>query len=153
MKNLNLVGRENWFGEISWRPSFGLTESLSHLSREIAEAVAVAGRDVDPTHLQDAFQSLESAITAKSQKEALFQRKEIYRTSKHLVEQAYGSGGNCLGTQFRTSKVSRTSRSAVRTETQNVLIHWSKSGTTYPFVPAVFDMLFGLAWRQPSAVC
>jgi uncharacterized membrane protein YccC len=86
-EELNLLAREKWFSE--FREGFTeLTDSLSRLSREIAEAVAVAGRNVDPTHLQNAFQRLESAITAKSQQEALFQRKEISRTTKHLVEQA-----------------------------------------------------------------
>jgi hypothetical protein len=46
-EELNLVGREKWFG--AYREHFaGLTDSLSHLSREIAAAVAVAGRSVDP---------------------------------------------------------------------------------------------------------
>jgi len=86
-EELNLVGREKWFGEFRER-FIQLTESLSRLSRDIAEAVAVAGRDVDPAHLQDGFQSLESAILTKPQKEAPFQLKEIYRTSKHLTQQA-----------------------------------------------------------------
>ena len=86
-EELNLVGREKWFGD--FRDRFGaLTYSLSHLSREIADAVAVAGRDVDPTPFQDAFQNLATVLTAKSQQETLFQRKQIYRTTKHLVEQA-----------------------------------------------------------------
>jgi uncharacterized membrane protein YccC len=86
-EELNLVGREKWFG--AHRERFAeLTDSLSDLSREIAAAVAVAGRRVDPALLQNAFQGLESAITARSPGEALDQRKEVYRTTKHLVEQA-----------------------------------------------------------------
>jgi uncharacterized membrane protein YccC len=86
-EELNLVGREKWFAEFRG-PFTELTNALSHLSREIAEAVALAGRGVDPVPLQSAFQSLESAITAKSKREALFQRTEIHRTTKHLIEQA-----------------------------------------------------------------
>lgn len=86
-EELNILGREKWFDE--FREYFNeLTDSLSRLSRQVAEAVAVAGQVVDPTHLQETFQGLESAITAKSQKVALFQRREIYRTAKHLIEQA-----------------------------------------------------------------
>jgi uncharacterized membrane protein YccC len=88
-EELNLVGREKWFGEFR-EPFKELTNALSHLSREIAQAVAVAGRGVDPTPLQNAFQDLESAMTAKSKREALFQRTEIHRTTKHLIEQAGG---------------------------------------------------------------
>jgi uncharacterized membrane protein YccC len=86
-EELNLVGREKWFGEFRG-PFMELTNALSHLSREVAEAVALAGREVDPARLEDAFQGLESAITAKSKREALFQRTEIHRTTKHLIEQA-----------------------------------------------------------------
>jgi uncharacterized membrane protein YccC len=86
-EEINLVGREKWFGE--FRGGFTeLTNALSQLSREIAEAVAVTGRGVDPTPLEEAFQKLESAITAKSPGKTLFQRTEIHRTTKHLIEQA-----------------------------------------------------------------
>ena len=86
-EELNLAGRDKW--SVEFRERFtALTNALAHLGREIADAVAVAGRNVKPTHLQDDFQRLESAITAKSQKDALFQLKEIYRTTKHLIEQA-----------------------------------------------------------------
>ena len=44
-EELNLVGREKWFGELRG-PFAELTEALSHLSREIAEAVALAGKHV-----------------------------------------------------------------------------------------------------------
>jgi uncharacterized membrane protein YccC len=86
-EELNLVGREKWFDELRG-PFTELTNALSHLSREIAEAVALAGRGVDPAPLRDAFQGLENAITAKSKREALFQRTEIHRTARHLIEQA-----------------------------------------------------------------
>ena len=62
-EEVNLLGREKWFGELRER-FMELTDSLSHLNRQIAEAVAVSGRHVDPTHLQNAFQSLERAIAA-----------------------------------------------------------------------------------------
>jgi uncharacterized membrane protein YccC len=86
-EELNLVGREKWFGEFRGRFA-ELTNALSHLSREVAAVVAVAGRGVDPALLQEAFQGLESAITAQSKRETLFQRTEIHRTTKHLIEQA-----------------------------------------------------------------
>jgi uncharacterized membrane protein YccC len=86
-EEVNLLGREKWFGELRERFT-ELTDSLSHLNRQIAEAVAVSGRHVAPTHLQNAFQSLERAIAEISRKETLFQRKEISRTTKHLTEQA-----------------------------------------------------------------
>jgi uncharacterized membrane protein YccC len=91
-EELNLVGQEKWFGE--FREHFvELTNSLAHLSREIAHAMAVAGRavagrTVDPAPLEEALQNLENAMAAKSQWDALFQRKEIHRTAKHLIEQA-----------------------------------------------------------------
>jgi uncharacterized membrane protein YccC len=85
-EELNLVGREKWFGGYRERLA-ELTDSLSHLSREIAGAVAVAGRSVDPAPLRNAFQRFESAITAISSGGALNQREELYRTTKHLVEQ------------------------------------------------------------------
>jgi uncharacterized membrane protein YccC len=86
-EELNLVGREKWFDEFRG-PFTELTNALSHLIREIAEAVALAGRGVDPAPLQNAFQGLETLITAKSKRENLFQRTEIHRTTKHLIEQA-----------------------------------------------------------------
>jgi uncharacterized membrane protein YccC len=86
-EEINLVGQEKWFGEL--RPLYlELTTSLSHLSREIAHSIRLAGPEVDSTTLQEAFQDLESAMASTSQNEGLFQRKEIYRTTKHLVEQA-----------------------------------------------------------------
>jgi uncharacterized membrane protein YccC len=86
-EELNLVGQEKWFGEFRER-FLQLTNGLAQMSREIAGAVTIAGRDVDPTPLQEAFQNFENAMTARSEKEALFQRKEIHRTTRHLVEQA-----------------------------------------------------------------
>jgi uncharacterized membrane protein YccC len=86
-EELNLVGQEQWFGE--FREGFaGLTDALSHLSRGVADTIAVAGRGVDPTPLQHAFQSLERTLAAISERENLFQQKQIHRTTKHLVEQA-----------------------------------------------------------------
>jgi uncharacterized membrane protein YccC len=86
-EELNLVGQEKWFAV--FREHFvELTNSLAHLSHEIARAMAVAGREVDPTPLEEVLQNLENAMAAKSQWDALFQRKEIHRTAKHLVEQA-----------------------------------------------------------------
>jgi uncharacterized membrane protein YccC len=86
-EELNLVGQEKWFGE--FREHFvELTNSLAHLSREIAHAMAVAARAVDRAPFEEALQNLENAMAAKSQWDALFQRKEIHRTAKHLIEQA-----------------------------------------------------------------
>ena len=118
-EELNLVGREKWFDELRG-PFTELTKAVSHLSREIAEAVAVAGRDVDPTPLQDAFQSLENAITAKSKREALFQLTEIHRTTKHLIEQASALAETVSELNAGHQKFQRTSRSAIRAETRHV---------------------------------
>jgi uncharacterized membrane protein YccC len=86
-EELNLVGGEKWFDE--FRPRFvGLTEALSRLSQEIGESVAAAGRKVDPAPLQTAFQNLEAAMATQSSRGVPFQRKEIHRTTKHLIEQA-----------------------------------------------------------------
>jgi uncharacterized membrane protein YccC len=87
-EELNLVGQEKWFGELCERFA-ELTDALSHLSRKIAEAVAVGGRTVDPAQLESAFRNLERALTEKSQNQTVFQRKEIHRTTKHLIEQAF----------------------------------------------------------------
>jgi uncharacterized membrane protein YccC len=86
-EELNRVGQEKWFGEFRER-FVELTTTLSHLIREIAHSIAVIGPEADPTALRDAFQSLEAAMATTGQNETLFQRKEIYRTTKHLVEQA-----------------------------------------------------------------
>jgi uncharacterized membrane protein YccC len=87
-EELNLLGREKWFGAL--RDRFAeLTNALSYLSREIAEAVAAGGRTVETTLLEHAFRSLESALTDKLPDGTLFQRKEIHRTTKHLIEQAF----------------------------------------------------------------
>ena len=86
-EELNLVGQEQSFDE--FREGFAnLTHSLSHLIREIAEAVAVRGRNVDPSSLQHVFQKLDRALTAEAQKQAFFQRKELERTTRHLIEEA-----------------------------------------------------------------
>jgi uncharacterized membrane protein YccC len=86
-EEINLVAQEKWFSEFRGR-YVELTTSLSHLIREIAHSIAAAGPEADPTDLQDAFQNLESAMAATRQSQALFQRKEIHRTIKHLIEQA-----------------------------------------------------------------
>jgi uncharacterized membrane protein YccC len=86
-EEINLVGQERWFE--GFRDIFAsLTRSLSQLAREVAEAVAVRGRNVDPTGLQDVFQKLDHALTAELQRPALSQRKQLERTTRHLVEQA-----------------------------------------------------------------
>src|ERR1700722_17829403 len=87
-EELNLLGREKWFGAL--RDRFAeLTNALSYLSREIAEAVAAGGRTVETTLLEHAFRSLESTLTDKLPDWTLLQRKEIHRTTKHLIEQAF----------------------------------------------------------------
>jgi hypothetical protein len=86
-EEINLVGQEQWFDE--FRESFAnLTHSLSEVAREVAAAVAVRGRNVDPIGLQHVFQKLDRALTARSQTQALFERKQLERTTRHLVEQA-----------------------------------------------------------------
>jgi uncharacterized membrane protein YccC len=86
-EELNLVGQEQSFDE--FREGFAnLTHSLSHLIREIAGAVAARGRNVDPTILEHVFQKLDRALTAEAQKQTLFQRKELQRTTRHLIEEA-----------------------------------------------------------------
>ena len=86
-EEFNLIGQQPWFDE--FRAGFAaLIDALSQLTREMAEAVAVRGRDVDPTPLQHVFQKLDSALAAGSQRQTLFQREELERTTKHLVEQA-----------------------------------------------------------------
>ena len=85
-EELNLVGREQWFDE--FREAFTrLTQSLSLLTREMAEAVAVRGRDIDPTNLWHVFRELDRQLTGKPAEQTVFQRKQLERTSKHLVEQ------------------------------------------------------------------
>ena len=86
-EELNFIGQQKWFDD--FRDSFAaLIRTLSQLNREMAEAIAVRGRNVDPTILQDVFQKLDSALAAGSQKQTLFQRKELERTTRHLIEQA-----------------------------------------------------------------
>jgi uncharacterized membrane protein YccC len=85
-EELNLVGREKWFGEFRER-FVDLTNALAQMSHEIAGAMTLAGRHVDPAPLQGALQNFENAMTATSET-AFFQRKEIHRTTRHLVEQA-----------------------------------------------------------------
>jgi uncharacterized membrane protein YccC len=86
-EEINIVAQEKWFGK--FRELYvELTTSLSHLIQEIAHSIAVVGPAADPTALEDAFQNLESAMAATPQNQVLFQRKEIHRTTKHLIEQA-----------------------------------------------------------------
>jgi uncharacterized membrane protein YccC len=86
-EELNLIGKQKWFDE--FRDSFAdLIQTLLQLNRQMAEAVALRGRKVDPTTLQHVFQKLHSALAAGSQNQTLFQRKELERTTKHLTEQA-----------------------------------------------------------------
>ena len=86
-EEINLIGQEQWFE--TYREIFSsLTRSLSQLAREVAAAVAVRGRNVDPTGLHHVLQRLDHALTADSQRPALFQRKQLERTARHLVQQA-----------------------------------------------------------------
>ena len=85
---INLVGKEKWFNEV--RESYmDMTRSLSQLGREMAAAVAVRGKNVDPAGLRSAFQKVRSTLAAESQEHSpsLLQRKELERTTKHLIEQ------------------------------------------------------------------
>ena len=86
-EELNFIGQQKWFDE--FRDRFAdLIHTLSQLNREMAQAVAVRGRNVDPTTLQHVFQKLDSALAAGSQKQTLFERKELERTTRHLIDQA-----------------------------------------------------------------
>jgi len=85
---VNLVGRESWFTE--FRPRLeGLTQAVSELGREISEAIAVHGKTVDPSGVQGHFEAIEAGLNAKADHGSpdSFQRKELARTIKHLVEQ------------------------------------------------------------------
>jgi uncharacterized membrane protein YccC len=85
---VNLVGREPWFAE--FRPHLeSLTHALSELGREISEAIAVRGKPVDASGVQNLFRKLEARLNPKADQGSpgLFQRKELARTIKHLVEQ------------------------------------------------------------------
>lgn len=85
---INLVGQEKWFSEV--RQSYEhLTDSLSQLIREMAAAVAVRGKPIDPTVLRDAFQKFKGGFAAEPQEHSpnFFQQKELERTMEHLVEQ------------------------------------------------------------------
>lgn len=86
-EELNVVAREKWF--VPFRDRFAeLTDALSELSLETAQAVAVAGNPVDPGRVQSAFRNLVSDLTDESQTGTLQPRREIHRTTRHLVEQA-----------------------------------------------------------------
>jgi uncharacterized membrane protein YccC len=86
-EELNLVGGEKWFGEFRER-FVDLTNALAQMSHEIAGAMTLSGRHIDPAPLQAALQNFENAMTATSDTKAFFQRKEIHRTTRHMVEQA-----------------------------------------------------------------
>ncbi len=65
-EELNLIGQQPWFDE--FRGSFAaLIHALSQLNQEMAEAVAVRGREVDPTSLQHVFQKLDRTLAGGSQ--------------------------------------------------------------------------------------
>ncbi len=86
-EELNVVGREKWF--LAYRDRFGaLTNSISELSRASSHAVAAMGNAVDPSRVEAAFQAVASDLTEESQPGTLRQRRDIYRTTRHLVEQA-----------------------------------------------------------------
>jgi uncharacterized membrane protein YccC len=85
---VNLVGQEPWFSELR-QPFEDLTGSLATLGREVSEAVAARGKKVDLTGLHSHFQTVERRLTAETESSppTLFQRKELARTTKHLVQQ------------------------------------------------------------------
>ena len=86
-EELNVVGQEKWF--IDFRERFKeLTDALTELSKGCSKAVALAGHLVDPTRLQTAFQALERDLTSETPAGTLLQRKDIYRTTRHLIDQA-----------------------------------------------------------------
>ena len=135
-EELNLVGQEQSFDE--FREGFAsLTHSLSHLIREIAEAVAVRGRNVDPSSLQHVFQKLDRALTAEAQKQAFFQRKELERTTRHLIEEASSLAE--IVSELKSGQPSFLSRRRHGSgRDRKGSIPLPKSGITCLFVPAVF---------------
>ncbi|MBV8900437.1 MAG: FUSC family protein, partial [Verrucomicrobia bacterium] len=85
---VNLVGREPWFTE--FRPYLeSLTHAMSELGREISEAIALRGKNVDASGVENLARTLEARLNLKTDQgsPASFQRKELVRTIKHLVEQ------------------------------------------------------------------
>jgi uncharacterized membrane protein YccC len=85
-EELNVVGREKWF--VAFRDRFAeLTEALTELCRGCAQAVAILGYPVDPSRVQAAFRNLSTDLTDETQAATLRQREDIYRTTRHLVEQ------------------------------------------------------------------
>ena len=86
-EELNVVGQEKWF--IEFRDRFKeLTDALSDLGKGCSKAVALAGHVIDPARLQAAFEVLEGDLTSEIPPPTLLQRKDIYRTAKHLIDQA-----------------------------------------------------------------
>jgi uncharacterized membrane protein YccC len=86
-EELNVVGQEKWFVELRERFK-ELTDALSELSKGCCKAVALAGHLVDPTRLQFAFQALERDLTSEAPSATVVQRRDIYRTTRHLIDQA-----------------------------------------------------------------
>jgi uncharacterized membrane protein YccC len=85
---VNLVGSEKWFNEV--RQSYvEAIHSLTELTHEIAAAIAVHGKRVDPAGLRSVFEKVSTAVAAQPQEysTALFERTELEQTAKHLIEQ------------------------------------------------------------------
>lgn len=86
---VNLVGRERWFVEL--RPYLeSLTHASSELGREVSEAIAVRGKGVDASGVENLFRKIEGRLTLKATDQgsaAAFQRRELARIIKHFVEQ------------------------------------------------------------------
>ena len=86
-EELNVIGQEKWF--IEFRDRFKeLTDALSELGKGCSQAVALAGHMVDPGRLRTAFQALEHDLTSEIPSATLLQRKDIYRTTRHVIDQA-----------------------------------------------------------------
>lgn len=87
-ETVNLVGREPWFTEFRPRVE-GLTHGLAELGRETSEAITVRGRNVGASGIRNLSQTLEARLKVKADQGSpdSFQRKELARAIKHLVEQ------------------------------------------------------------------
>ncbi|MBV9489953.1 MAG: hypothetical protein JO069_09540, partial [Verrucomicrobia bacterium] len=85
---VNLVGKEPWFDEVRGNLE-GLTSALTRLGKEVAAAVAVRGKEVDPTPVRHLLQELENRLAQKTGEgtPAALQQKELVRAAQHLVEQ------------------------------------------------------------------
>jgi uncharacterized membrane protein YccC len=85
---LNFVGIEQWFDE--FRPGFDrLSQLLSALGRELTDAVAAHGKNVDATSFQDVSRRLRNSLKpeVEDSPSTSFQRTELEKTLKHLMEQ------------------------------------------------------------------